>query len=498
MKKTLALFFLTAVLLGILSSVVAEDVPTISIFLEMPSEFDPNGNPFVAQIEAATGVHIEWVLPPINSYEESLNLTMADGNYPDIIQFPLLTGAAYINAIESDVLLPLDGLLPDYENLVNYVDPASYMALKASAGGTLYGIARNTIVRQDGWLIRKDWCDRLGITLPEDGLLTLDEFYNILYAFTYDDPDGNGVQDTWGITESAGGLLLPFAAYAFGCRGWQAHEGAYSYMNEIYCQEHDAYKNALAFTARLWADGVIDPTWPTSVGNAFRDRFYTGAAGMARFFGGWIGIYEEGLKANFPDAEVAYIVGIKDEEGNCIAGSAYGGDIYSFYGLTLSAKGKEDACLRVLNYLLSDEGWDLMNYGVKGLHWDEDENGNKYATENYGEYETCRSYLTLLRRYTDPSYFVGINLKPEQKAFAESAIERAVAITVPDLAYGYSPASAQETALLEYNSELEVVRSKIIVGELPVDAWDAALAKWYEMGGQQVIDDTVAFIEGNQ
>lgn len=498
MKKLFLLLMAVSLLIGTLPA-LAEDVPTISIYLQMPSEFVPEDNPYVQQIEEAVGVKIKWIMPPINSYNESLNLMIADGDYPDIIQMPATTNVAYINAVESDVLLPLDDLIGNYDNLINYVDPVSYDALRASSGGTLYGIARNTVVRQDGFLVRKDWLDKLGISMPEDGLLTLDEFYDMLYAFTYSDPDGNGVQDTYGIVDnSVNGNLTPFIPYAFGCRGWQAHDGQYAYMNEMYCQEDDCYKNALSFTAKLWADGLIDPVWPSTVGNAFRDRFYMGAVGMARFFGGWIGAYENALKANFPDAEVAYIVGVKDENGVCQAGSSFGGDIYSFYSLSTSCKGKEDKALSLLNYLLSDEGWELMNYGVKGLDWDIDESGNRYAMEHYSEFNKYRSYVTLLRRYTDPSYFVSISCTPEQKAFAIKAINDAIAITIPDLSYGYTPASAQETALLEYNSELDVVRSKIIVGELPVEKWDEALAKWYSLGGQAVIDDTIAFIQSNQ
>ena len=43
-----------------------------------------------------------------------------------------------------------------------------------------------------------------------------------------------------------------------------------------------------------------------------------------------------------------------------------------------------------------------------------------------------------------------------------------------------------------------MVRSKIIVGELSVDAWDEALAKYYEMGYAQVVEDMVAYIESNR
>ncbi|GHU73085.1 lipoprotein LipO [Clostridia bacterium] len=498
--RSLAALIALALLLSAMPAVVqADDRPTISIFLQMQSEFNPEDSPFLEQIQQATGVDIQLIMPPINSYAESLNLMIADGSYPDIIQMPSVTSAAYINSVDSGILLPLDGLIGQYANLTQYIDPSSYAALRASANGTLYGIARNTIDRLDGFIVRQDWLDNVGLSIPDSGIVTLDEFYDILYAFTYDDPDGNGINDTYGLIDrTPGGNLYPFIPYAFGCQGWQAHETTYAYMNEAQCLEHDNYKQVLAYTAKLWKDGLIDPVWPSSPGDEYRDRFYTGAAGLAYFFGGWIGTFENALKANYPDATVAYIAGVSGADGECIAGSSFPGNIYSFYSLSISCAGKEDAAIRILDYLLSDEGWDLMNYGVKGTHWDEDENGGKYALDAFGDYSKYRSFLTLLRRYDDPAYFVGLNLSPEQRAFATDAISKAMRLVKPDLSYGYAPAAAQETRLLEYNSELSIVRSKIIVGELPIDAWDDALTKWYDAGGRQVVEDMNTFIAANQ
>ena len=47
----------------------------------------------------------------------------------------------------------------------------------------------------EGLLVRKDWLDKLGLAAPT----TLDELYDVLYAFTYNDPDGNGKNDTYGL-----------------------------------------------------------------------------------------------------------------------------------------------------------------------------------------------------------------------------------------------------------------------------------------------------------
>ena len=500
MKKFLVLFLAAVMLCGAAAfPASAEDPVTISIYLQMPSDFVPEDNLFVEQIEKACNIKIEWQMPPINSYTESLNLMVADGNYPDIIQFPGKSNPGYLSCLESEVLIPLDDLLPNYENLINYVDPTSYTALRDTApDGKLYGIARNTIVRQDGFLVRKDWMDNVGIEMPENGIMTKQEFYDLLYAFTYKDPDGNGQNDTYGLIDNCtNGELYPFITYAFGVNGWQKHEGEseWEYMSEIYCQEHDSYKQALAYTAKLWQDGLIDPVWPNTIGNAFRDRFYTGNAGVARFFGGWINTYENELKKNFPDAEVVYLVGVSNDEGECKAVSTFAGNIYSFYSLSINAEGKEDACLRMFDYLLSDEGWDLMNYGVKGVSYDVDAEGNKYALEGYDEYTKCRSYVTLLRRYTDPDYFINISCTPEQVEFARDAINKAVAITLPSVDLGYAPESGQTTQMLELNSEIAIVRSKIITGDLGLDAWDEVIAKWWAQGGEQVAKDMNEYIK---
>ena len=51
-------------------------------------------------------------------------------------------------------------------------------------------------------MYRKDWLDNLGVT--EDQLpKTIDEFVDLMYRFANEDPDGNGVKDTYGFSQSA-------------------------------------------------------------------------------------------------------------------------------------------------------------------------------------------------------------------------------------------------------------------------------------------------------
>ena len=57
-----------------------------------------------------------------------------------------------------------------------------------------------------GIFIRKDWLENVGMEMPT----TWEDLYNVAHAFTYDDPDGNGVKDTYGLTGDGMGTLRYF------------------------------------------------------------------------------------------------------------------------------------------------------------------------------------------------------------------------------------------------------------------------------------------------
>ena len=129
---------------------------------------------------------------------------------------------------------------------------------------------------------------------------------------------------------------------------------------------------------------------------------------MVRTFGGWLNTYEPALQENFPDAKVKYIVGIENDEGECVGTSTLGGNIYGFVSLMSPAAGKEDAILGLLDYMLSDEGWSLVCDGVEGWTYTV-ENGEKVPTEAFADFSVYRNDLSLVRRYNDPGYFVLLN-----------------------------------------------------------------------------------------
>ena len=168
MKKTLCFLLMVALALTGASALAEEERTTIEIFMQIPTEFDPDTSPIVPALEEACGVNLEFILPPINSYEEQLNLMVASGDYPDLVQF-MSTGAAnFQDSAENGILLPLDDYIENYPNLQAYIDPASWTAMRSAVSdGKLYGVPRNSVMRTDGWFVREDWLENVGIELED-------------------------------------------------------------------------------------------------------------------------------------------------------------------------------------------------------------------------------------------------------------------------------------------------------------------------------------------
>lgn len=105
----------------------------------------------------------------------------------------------------------------------------------------------------------KQWLDNLNAEVPE----TLDEFVELMYRFTNEDPDGNGKDDTYGFSTSM--LNVIFGAYGsfpgflhMDYGHWYEVDGKLVSSNVM-----DGNEEALKLIKQLYDDGVIDPEFIT-------------------------------------------------------------------------------------------------------------------------------------------------------------------------------------------------------------------------------------------
>jgi putative aldouronate transport system substrate-binding protein len=450
---------------------------------------------FFKTLMEKTNTVIKVQLPPSSNYTESLTIMMAGGDYPELVLFPSHTNTTFMDGVRNGAILPLNDYLGKAPNLMKYSYDISWKTLRVLGDDKVYGIPRTSIARADAFLIRQDWLDKLGFSIEEGKPLTLDNFTKILTAFTNNDPDGNGVNDTYGLAQSTGdgnlGIPEP-VAWAFGLIGWDAYPGEdFKYMDLRYSKKNPAMKDALAYTNMLWKNRLIDPDWPTLNSNAQNERFAQGITGVKPEFAGWLPDFEANyVQKTTPNARLSYIIGLVQKEGDKVRGGSFSTGFWGQWCIMNTAKDPQKI-VDVLDYMLSDNFWDTVNYGVEGYAWQYDANRNRVAIPG-SEYAAGRA---ILRRNNAPEFFVGVNTPVANRSRIVNLINICIGQAVFSKDGGFRPAVADDPTFIDADKAYRVAVSKIIAGDLPVSAYDAELDKWYRAGGEQYIRQMNAGIE---
>ena len=120
----------------------------------------------------------------------NLNLRLVGGTAPDIFQ---VTTADLADLVKQGYLLELDEYKEKMPNVQEIFDEVGAVG---QIDGTQYAVVKRPQIFQDGYWIRKDWLDKLNLPVPT----TLEELVATVETVMKSDPDGNGMNDTIGIT----------------------------------------------------------------------------------------------------------------------------------------------------------------------------------------------------------------------------------------------------------------------------------------------------------
>lgn len=202
---------------------------------------------FYGDIEKYTNTDLEFIFYSLDMYYEKLALVLASGDIPSV----LVTGksAEFLNAVENDAFWDISDYIYDYPNL-SQLPEAVFQ--NASINGRLYGVPRSRDLGRNGFGYRLDWLNALGLKEPE----TIDELYDMLVGFTYDDPDGNGKDDTYGlgITGYVGSWDIMQAWFGVP-NGW----GLDANGDLIPAHMTEEYNNALKWFRKIYSEGLVNP-----------------------------------------------------------------------------------------------------------------------------------------------------------------------------------------------------------------------------------------------
>jgi ABC-type glycerol-3-phosphate transport system substrate-binding protein len=330
---------------------------TLTMINRVNADVVIDNNPLIKFIREKTGFNIQLEAPPINNYNDRLQIIMASGDLPDLVYVWSLD-QNYIRWAEDGLLVPIEEQANKYPNIKHNITPELFEAARIPSTGLAYGVPRTNIINHTGTIINTQWLAKLGMKAPT----TIDEFYEYGKKVATGDPDGNGRNDTYllspiaNVWGSVSGVILNafLPTVQFGAPDF---DGQYKIREKM-----NGYYPYLDFMRKLYAESILDPEYFINKIYADRDKAIQGR--IALFSGHQGNIPENPLLNNNGALDKFDLVPpIKSSDGKS-RNYVYPA-IWGVWALPASSKKTEDA-LRFLDWGNSPEGLEVFWFGIKG------------------------------------------------------------------------------------------------------------------------------------
>lgn len=423
-----------------------------------------------------TELDIQWI--PNNVYDEKINSAFATESLPQIVPMGFEMYNQYKEAIRDGQFWEIGPYLDDYENLSKLREE---VINNTKVNGKVYGIYRATPMSRQGYIYRKDWADKLGIETPK----TTEEFYEMLRAFTEDDPDGNGKDDTIGLTDRSDLVYGAFKTIAswFGTpNDWGIKDG--KLLPEFM---FDEYMKTLDYMKKIHSNGYMNQDFPVTSKPDQQAMIKNGTAGVyVGSIGDVAGLYNDGIQLN-PDLEYDvqnYVEGPHGEYGIwAIPGF---GSINLFPKSSVKTEEQLKEILSFYDKLLDPDMANLISYGIEGEHYEIkdglaapleekraviDRDVRPLSSIHIGDIETIR---------IQPYHSYDVKLKAEE-------------LIVDNNKYLiHNPTVTLESDTFTKKSEtlkqiMVDATYKYILGQIDKDGFNKAIEEWKKQGGSEVI-----------
>ncbi|WP_135549727.1 DUF3502 domain-containing protein [Paenibacillus cymbidii] len=469
--------------------------------------FDKLDNPTKKAIEEKFNVKINQVVMDIFN-KEQVNLYFADGKTADYIavnpvEGRMLMDQGLLREIPEDKLRKL---MPNWmKTIEGMLDPA-IVKTTMMYKGKIYSVPQFNYASTQPWVmgIRKDWLDNVGISkMPE----TIEEYHEVLKRFTFNDPDKNGKNDTYG-------------THGYGVNGTQIYlRGAYGLGQPNYPVEaignsnfyadkdgkvaampiSDNYKAYLK-TMQAWIkEGIIDPESLTDQRPQQRAKWADGKFGVLADHPWWFAMSTVGgvtkmVTDKNPNAKIEFFKPFKGPDGSSgTSNITFPSVMFGFgFGKNTSDE-KMERIMAIKDALVSDEKFYMQTYyGAEGKGYTRDADGivkvaadylvvDKVISEGIGGFYGLRpvnwdfAKKNLIYKTDMPAYDVAMAapIKYSNVNFTFSGTNEALA----------KNGTAVATVVTEFETNA-------IGGKLDIDKeWEAYKKKYLDAGGKAILDE---------
>lgn len=401
-KKLWACMLTAAMLAGVLSGcgskeetqssnageVYSEGEVVELTFYNADGQEDPWSDPVALALTEATGVKLKTDYP-VSSDDEKIALMIAEQKYPDII---FAKGDA-ASLIDAGALIDMTDLIEEYGPNIKKMYGEEFEKLKYSKEDasiyqlSSYAVGGETYKHSGTAQVQWDVLKANDYKLPQ----SLEEYEELLKDYLAQNPTTEDGLSNIGISLSAADwhwmitLGNPAGYIADGAPDngqWLIDEN-YNASYKFTSQKEREY---FQWLNRMYNEGILDPEFATQTHEDYIAKISSGRV-LSLLDTDWD--YSDGEKVLKSDNKYgktyAGIPLTMNADTKC-ASLMYQG-LTTGYGIGITTACKDPvAAIKFIDYICSDEGQVLVQWGVEGVNYFVDEDGHRYRTQEEIDY----------------------------------------------------------------------------------------------------------------
>ncbi|MCD8130060.1 MAG: substrate-binding domain-containing protein [Lachnospiraceae bacterium] len=410
-----------------------------------------------------------------------------------------------VSAANNGAFVNLNDYVWDEAKYPNLSQMAENVAENLTINRKLIAIPKTRVVGRYGLSYRQDWAEKLGVELPDGNSATPDDVLAMLQAFTNDDPDGNGSNDTIGMEMTSYTGPFDIIQTWFGCgNGWAEVDGQ---LVPVWMQ--DEYFEAVEYIKQIFEEGLMPADFVDRPTDSWSDGCKKGDNGV------FIDVLDSGKRIwqyfAADDTWTASVVNPDENatmvlygavNGHTLATAGYNG-YFTLSATTCDTEEKIEAALTVLDKMNDAEMLILTQYGLEGINYEYDENGYLVDTDTEdsslaGNYSGLNQLLAFLPATEEAT--ARVNAYTDEFNTAQNdAYEAALPYAEVDPALSYkvnSSTYSEDGATLD--SEASTLRTQYICGAISLDDFKSGLDNIRTKGYDTIIEEVNEQYQANQ
>lgn len=464
--------------------------------LRRESVFQPiNINPGTRlTIQEITGVDLQIETVPSNNYSSKLKILLTSENLPDIIELSYMELNHYVSTGRFEPLG--DHIAANAPHLVQFLkDHPELQSL--SINNELYAFPISvwkSLPTAAVPIVRGDIIAQLGLKTPQ----SFEDLLEILIQIKAVYPD----HDIW-VNRSGTRNLISNIAYPLGSGYSQSTS---FYFDEsvdqgrfLYGPAHHEFKKVLEFLNQAYQEGILDPYYALTTVDEWQQKLRSGQALFFYDLPVNIENFNIPLQRLSQENEFIPLLSIKNSSGDSRINLQYETHwLHSYFAISSKSKNIE-AAVRILDWLYSEEGTYIANFGVADEAYTRENNTVKINPDLLAQYrnEPFSFRLMQFERGTGQGFFTPYidqtyqyQLQPKLKNIMDQIQQSNMSRISPPP----PPLTVSEaTRIYELTEQLDRILFETIdayiIGEIPVDRFDTDLKLQLQNAGAGELEE---------